>query len=167
MAYRNFDRKYLQHGYPHYAPRIIEHVPNCWFCDTDLKGSNEHIFAKSLLKLLNLEKQKVAPSRYSTIYNTFADKRQEMPLTSVVCGEICEKCNNGWMSQLEIGVQDMDILTPRKHLDLNADEAKLLSRWGTKIAICLNISMPSRLLFDYETRHALVNSMPKNVSVYI
>jgi hypothetical protein len=63
------------------------------------------------------------------------------PLKSLVTGQVCARCNNGWMSQLE--EQARPLLVPlidasREVVDLTEDERAILGRWTLKTAAVLN-----------------------------
>jgi hypothetical protein len=64
-------------------------------------------------------------------------------LGSFVAGRVCASCNNGWMAALESQCKDL-ILTlaygQRRIIDLNDQEALLLSRWTVKTAFVLHTS---------------------------
>jgi hypothetical protein len=87
-----------------------------------------------------------------------------MPISSVLAGEVCARCNNGWMSTLETEVAPVLTASRRRGVVSDAD-ALVLARWFTKTAVALNVSMPFRLLFDAPTRHSLAGGMPSNVAV--
>lgn len=105
-----------------------------------------------------------APMRYSLTYGGVASQRPKVPITSVVAGEVCATCNNGWMSDLECAA--FPLLTSRPQRGpMSVDAATTLARWFVKTAIAINVSMPYRLVFDASTRHAVRYGLPPNVVV--
>jgi hypothetical protein len=160
---RGFDRNLLAAG-RRLEHRVREAVPFCWFCPaTHGRRSREHVFPQWLLRHYGAEQERVAPHRW-TSDGVLGSQRAEMPLSSVVAGEVCEACNSRWMSQLETDVAPVLTAAPRRGR-IPIEDALVLARWFTKVAVALNVSMPFRLLFDAPTRHALADGMPDNVIV--
>ena len=162
---RSFDRRLLtQSGF--LERRVMEAVPHCWFCLTTTNpSSNEHVFPRWLQKALGLEKQTIEPVRILSDLVTTGSKRPIHTLSSLTLGNICQSCNNGWMSRLEASAPS--VLLDNQRGAMTTEQAKVFSRWMTKPAICLNISMPYRLLFDESSRHALADNMPNLTYVFI
>jgi hypothetical protein len=145
---------------------VVVAVPHCWFCPTTTNpSSNEHVFPRWLLKALGLERQTIEPVRILSDMVTIGSKRPAHTLSSLTLGNICRKCNSGWMSRLESSASP--VLLENHRGAMSAEQAKVFSRWMTKTAICLNISMPYRLLFDEDSRHALADDMPSLTYVFI
>ncbi len=164
---RRFDRNLLAEGKP-LAPRVLEHVPFCWFCDAPTgTRSKEHIFPKWLLEHYRAMDEVVHPQRFSlALGGVLASERGARPLRAHFNGEVCAACNNGWMASLEATTKP--ILT-RKPLRgrITDDEAVVLARWFAKTAVNLNVSQPYRLLVDASSRHALATHVPDRFAVYL
>ncbi|WP_291650954.1 hypothetical protein [Clostridium sp.] len=112
----------------------------CIFCD-GTKLSREHIFAQWLLKELDIYDDNVTMSHSSVIGKPVSNRKH--PFSKLVNGLVCEKCNNGWMSQLEGGCQNHII----NLMKMNEIESELkfleghhdtVAKWAFKNAILLN-----------------------------
>jgi hypothetical protein len=69
------------------------------------------------------------------------------------------------MSRLEASAPSILITNQRGRM--TTEQAKIFSRWMTKTAVSLNISMPYRLLFDRTSRHTLSTGMPASTYVFV
>ncbi|MGG3803466.1 hypothetical protein [Metabacillus fastidiosus] len=140
----------------------------CIFCgNTEL--TREHIFAQWLLDEFNIRKVKMGMQHYSS----YGHKVSERPLTpnSLINGLICQKCNNGWLSQIEDRVKPILIAFLKYPSDnlgtLLKEQHKLLSMWTFKTAIILNHASNYRNIvpkrhFRYIYKHRRI---PENVTV--
>lgn len=165
---RKFDRNLLNAG-GKLAPRVMEHVPLCWFCEsTDGTRSKEHIFPQWLLKHHNAMDERVHPIRVSLALGggALASERGERPLRAHVNGEVCGTCNNGWMSALEVSATPV-LTRATGPGSITDDEAFILARWFAKSAVNLNVSQPYRLLINKSSRHALAEHIPDRFSVHL
>ena len=172
------------------AGRVAEFVPVCWFCGIEeAKSTREHIVPLWLQKELGAESQTIAPFRFemSTYLSTSQKElcsesqtiapfrfemstgksthvRSEYSLKSLMCGQVCAKCNNGWMSKLEVAAK-----TPLMALINNQvvedDDLAVIAQWVAKTAIALNASMPYRLLWNRADRHASRFGVPNRTVV--
>lgn len=112
----------------------------CVFCD-GTKLSKEHIFAQWLLKELDIYDNNVSMTHTSFIGIPVSNRKH--PFSKLVNGLVCERCNNGWMSQLEgdcqnhiINFMNMDEFEIElKFLEANYDT---IAKWAFKNAILLN-----------------------------
>lgn len=164
---RRFDRNLLAAGHE-LAPRVMEPVPFCWFCDTRTgTRSKEHIFPKWLLQHYGAMDERVQPHRISmALGGVLASERGERPLRAHFNGEVCATCNNGWMASLETSTKP--ILTRNSiHGRISVEEAAILGRWFLKTAVNLNVSQPYRLLVEAPARHALATHIPDRFAVYL
>ena len=146
--------------------RVMEPVPHCWMCpQTSAKRAKEHIFPTWLVKHLGAAGEVVAPFRMSLpLGGAVVSQRPEMPIGSVLAGEVCAPCNNGWINQLEAEMRPI-LKAERRRGVISDNDALSIARWFTKTAIMLNVSQPYRLLFDAPTRHAVADGMPPRVVV--
>ncbi|HAP90880.1 MAG TPA: hypothetical protein DCR15_14625, partial [Arthrobacter bacterium] len=162
---RKFDRNLIETG-RRLAHRVVEPVPFCWFCD-NIAGtrSKEHIFPQWLLKHHGAMDERVHPIRISMpLGGVVASERGERPLRAHFNGEVCARCNNGWMSSLEVSAMPILTQSPRQGC-ITDDEATTLARWFAKTAVNLNVSQPFRLLVDRLSRHALATGIPDRFAV--
>lgn len=162
---RKFDRNLLATG-NRLAPRVLEEVPFCWFCNAQSgRRSKEHIFPQWLLEHFGAANEMVHPTRM-TAFGELASERPARPLRAHVNGEVCAGCNNGWMSSLEAAAKGILTRRPLRHR-IPSDEAEVLARWFIKTAVNLNVSQPFRLLVDAPARHALATRIPERFAVYL
>lgn len=123
----------------------------CVFCRNDLSGraAVEHIFPQWLLGHLGIP----------TTDQMFQGCGDEAALDideaegrvhgtwSFVEGRICERCNNGWMSRLEVdarpGIEQL-ILGAGRIVALTPPQAALLARWAAKTAFLIANVSPFR-----------------------
>jgi hypothetical protein len=98
---------------------------NCIFCSNQA-GSREHIWTKWVL-----ERQDFGP---------FCLKRAgaaEVNLNKIelTTKSVCEKCNNGWMSELEQKVKPiLERMFDGKPVTIDAEQKHLIAVWVAKIA---------------------------------
>lgn len=85
--------------------------------------------------------------------------------TSLVAGEICAKCNNAWMSALEVSAKPYIISPPDRILD--PAEARMLAQWFIKTAIVINVSHQYRLLWASDRRHDVARQQMPNVAAWL
>jgi hypothetical protein len=162
---RKFDRNLLAAG-NRLAPRVLEEVPFCWFCDVRSgRRSKEHIFPRWMLDHFGAADEMVHPTRM-TAFGELASERPARPLRAHVNGEVCAGCNNGWMSSLETAAKGILTRRPLRQR-IPSDEAEVLARWFIKTAVNLNVSQPFRLLVDAPARHALATRIPDRFAVYL
>ena len=164
---RKFDRNLLKTGH-RLAHRVVEPTPFCWFCgSTSGTRSKEHIFPQWLLRHYGAMDERVQPVRISmALGGALASERPARPLRSHVNGEVCAKCNNGWMSALEVSATPILTQLPRSG-PISEEEALILARWFAKTAVNLNVSQPFRLLVDATSRHDLAISVPDRFAVHL
>jgi hypothetical protein len=140
----------------------------CVFCD-GTKLSKEHIFAQWLLKELDIYDSDVSMTHASSIGIPVSNRKH--PFSKLVNGLVCEKCNNGWMSQLEGDCQ--------KHIInlMNGDEIEseinflnehydTVAKWAFKNVILLNSATNYRQLVPDEHYVTLYSgSIPEGVFI--
>lgn len=145
-------------------------MKKCIFCgDTNL--SKEHIFAQWLLKELSIEAKKIRMI-HTTFFGSPISQREHNFL-NLVNGNVCIKCNTGWMSQLEAEIKTHVInLVYLKNIKdeflwLN-DNSLLFAKWAFKNAILLNNASNYHELIPDEHFDNLYNGkVPDNVFISI
>lgn len=164
---RKYDRNLLSAG-KRLAPRVLEPVPFCWFCNVESgTRSKEHIFPKWLLAHYGAMDERVQPHRISlALDGVIASERGERPLSAHYNGEVCATCNNGWMASLEASAKPVLTAHPLRGR-ITEDQATILARWFIKTAVNLNVSQPYRLLVEATSRHALATHVPDRFAVYL
>ena len=142
----------------------------CLFCQGN-NLSNEHIFAQWLLKELGLESSKVGMV-HMTFFGAPVSEREHNYL-SLVNGRVCEKCNNGWMNDLEIeckphviGLMNMENF--EEELQWLKNNSEVFSRWAFKNVILLNNASNFWALVPESHFQSLYNGkIPKNVFITV
>lgn len=121
----------------------------CLFCDSPA-NSREHVIPQWLSKRMNRRDYKFRAGRYSEQTGAFA-----LPETTALTfktRQVCNDCNNGWMSQLETWFQrhlgflvepDWPLLGEDMVYALR-EEPEPLMRWMIKTAIVFDRALPNR-----------------------
>jgi hypothetical protein len=113
---------------------------SCLFCDRSGAGilSNEHVIPRWLLDHLDLpEDDKLFQGVSSSKTNELITSPRIHSSFNFVQGHVCQECNNGWMSRLEVLAKPL--LVPlidgqRKIEELSASESAIIAKWTTKTA---------------------------------
>jgi hypothetical protein len=122
----------------------------CIFCDTDLsiKGNKakEHILSAHLQRKLGVyDKLSTGKKLYA---NEGVLRDSPIPFRSLVGGQICNICNNGWMNDLDHSVERFLLQARDGSLKIhNLDHADrfLLTRYLLKTAVAfLTVDKPER-----------------------
>lgn len=88
-----------------------------------------------------------------------------MPARSFVAGEVCARCNSGWMSAIEVAFQD--VFTNRHSRPASAADLAATARWFCKTAFVLDSSQNYRSLVPSTLRRQLAVNVPPGVSVHL
>lgn len=163
MRLRGFDCNLAKAG-SLMSARVWEAVPHCWMCESlDSPVTREHIFLKWLVAAFGAQKEMCYPIRHGPRGEIFSE-RAGMPVGALTSREVCQSCNNGWMSVLEGAVKQV-LTNPPASGSISGRTSQNLARWFTKTAIMLNVSMPYRLSFEKDSRHKLSSGMPTGINV--
>jgi len=144
----------------------------CLFCGKQLKGNRsvEHIFPVWLQKKYNLSNDGLLQTHFSENGEVLSDRLHN--LGKHVYGRVCSKCNNEWMSQLEVKSKKIIISLAERTLhfdDLNSDQCLVLARWACKTAYNLHAASNYRAIVpNPHFKHIKDNegSLPKGVWVF-
>ena len=137
----------------------------CIYCDEPGKLSDEHIFPKWL--------QEQFPKRHSmTVHTLTRPEQNESPVDAkmqeriavrkadpydIQVRNVCEGCNNGWMSELQNLTKPLIEEIATGHLrDLSDEERTIVARWAAMTSISLQ-SHGRILSATSEQRNALMN----------
>lgn len=143
-------------------PNMVK--PYCWMCSTNEgKKTNEHIFSISLRRLA--EHNEFDSHRVNAITGEGYDKRNLQKLNSLLAGNVCASCNNGWMNKLEITVTPQIIDVPNRVL--TSQEVQFWIRWIAKISVMINTSQNYRVQWKASQRHYLQYGLPANMHVFV
>lgn len=141
----------------------------CLFCKKKEKLTNEHIIPLWLLTELDLvEKEMIGI--HSSWFGLVKSQRKHK-FSHLLNGLICEKCNTGWMSDLENAVRP--ILTPiMNSIDTNhayqmlINNHELIAKWVFKTAMVLNYGTNYRKLIPSNHFYSLYKSeIPKGIYI--
>lgn len=161
---RAYDNSILK-GNGRLAGRVAESVPVCWFCGVEeAKSTREHVVPLWLQKKLGAESQTIAPFRFEMLTGKLTHARSEYSLNSLMCGQVCAKCNSGWMSKLEVATK-IPLMALINNQVVEDDDLAVIAQWVAKTAIALNASMPYRLLWNRADRHASQFGVPDRTVV--
>ena len=140
------------------------------FCGKTRKRGKEHAFAETLLDALEANREKAVLERRS-VADDSSESQRSHPFGTLVCGDVCEACNIGWMSKMEQSVRTWILgINSKDDLKFPSDSFRLLfSRWALKTACILdrlgtlNEINPeiSRQLHDAPDR------LPERIAVFI
>ncbi|MCR6516307.1 hypothetical protein M4I33_15690 [Clostridium sp. LY3-2] len=131
--------------------------------------SKEHIFAQWLLKELYIHDNNVTMIHESFNGTLISDRKHSF--SKLVNGLVCERCNNGWMSQLEEEVKIhiinlMNIDKIESELKFLNDYHFNVAKWAFKNAILLNNATNYRQLVPDEHYVALYSgNIPEGVFI--
>lgn len=147
---------------------VIYMTRECVFCGgTEL--SNEHIFAKWLLKELQVES-----SNLNAVHTNFfgATKSiRKMRYKNLVNGSVCKNCNNGWMSKLELDCKNhltnlINLNNFEEEFQWMQNNNNILAQWVFKNAILLNHASNYHKIVPHQHFKQLYNrEIPKNVFI--
>lgn len=120
------------------APRTTS--KHCLYCGSSIqKGTTkakEHVLKKSWLEKLGHSRSKLSFGMWSLKLRKHVGSRQQ-PAATLLAGDVCAKCNSGWMNRVD-GAVEASILAlargARLPQDLSTEERRALARWILKTA---------------------------------
>jgi hypothetical protein len=138
-------------------------IKNCIFCGHALRPSGskmphartaEHVFAEWLRRV----SQHLIMNMYTgSVSGEVPELKRRPALTALTMKGVCKKCNNEWMSALEVAVEpimlrvfsgiDIDQLSPA--------EIQTVARWAAKTAITLSYATPQNAPVPLQASHSL------------
>lgn len=142
------------------------------FCGTQLKGNRsvEHVFPAWLQEKYNLSNEGLLQTHFSQNGEVLSERLHS--LGKHVYGLVCSKCNNGWMSQLEVKSKSIIIHLAERSLhfdDLNSVQCLVLARWACKTAFNLHAASNYRAIIPnphFRYIKDKEDSLPQGVSVF-
>ena len=140
----------------------------CLFCGNG-NLSKEHIFAQWLLKELGIMDNDVSMTHMTAIGMEVSNRKHAF--SKLVNGLVCEKCNNGWMSDLEgqcqfhiINLMNMEKLD--EEMNFLKENHETVAKWAFKNVIMLNSATNYRQLVPENHYHSLYQgNIPKGVTI--
>ncbi len=124
---------------------------NCLFCCSgDNELSKEHVIAQWLLNEVGIY-DNILKMYHINTYGMLKSERMQV-FNKLVNGLVCEKCNNGWMSNLEgenketiISFMNLDSLDQIHHaIEFISKNHMMLAKWIFKNAILFNYTVNYR-----------------------
>jgi hypothetical protein len=145
-------------------------MPECAFCPSPaVTKGGEHLWSDWINKILPPLKFKVLRIDEENKPHQFLRRSLDMK-TPVVC----ERCNNGWMSDLEnkhAKPAMADLILSDKLISLSPDRLKSIANFAFKTAVVADhFSIPPRQpFFSTASRHAFAASLdiPRGVQIWI
>jgi hypothetical protein len=145
---------------------------NCIFCGEFKERSKEHVWPRWLQKFVGgSTKGQHTGTHFRLPWPRPVSNRKQSG-ESLVLGNICKDCNNGWMSDLEIEVMPLlkDVITNKCRANTwSKIEAESIAKWSLKTSIVINLSSNYRRIIQdhlikkfYETR-----SVPHSIIIDI
>lgn len=144
----------------------------CIFCNKISKRSKEHIWPKWLQKHLTGDTKSYYRGTHISFSTVSVISDRTQTGESLVFGSICEDCNNGWMSNLEVEFKKifLQIESDYNYLhQLNKIDRQTISIWGLKTAMMINAGTNYRQIipndhFEHLYKH---RTPPRNTKVDI
>lgn len=145
---------------------------DCVFCGNNREKSKEHIWPKWLQKKIAGKTIGKFSGTHISMSSVRVMSQRMQSGESLVFGNVCKDCNNGWMSILENDFKDCFVKIKKdysKMSNLTKKERNLISIWGLKTAMMINSGSNYRKIipkhhFEHLNNHLQI---PKNVKVDI
>ena len=104
----------------------------CLFC-ANPAGNKEHAWPRWLISSVGTDRR--SPTEY---WNTLTAPPKRWHGPEFTTRQVCERCNNGWMSELESAVRaTMGSLVNDLSIRLDEEQQRLLAQWTTKTAMVI------------------------------
>lgn len=116
------------------------------------KRTREHVFGQWIINEMPENLLYFTPHRGGASGEYQSDKRGPMHLKKLQIRRLCDECNNGWMSELEVHAKRM-LFGARR--DLGPSDSRVLAHWALKTAVVLNVSQPAPLVWNEADRHRI------------
>ena len=114
----------------------------CLFCEIELTSSNksnEHIIPQWLLDYLSIREFVIDPTHMTPKGNVVSQRSHT--LNNFLCGNVCQSCNGGWMSKLEVKAKPIliDLIDGSKTvIDYEQKDRCTIAQWALKTSLTLN-----------------------------
>jgi hypothetical protein len=146
----------------------------CIFCQQEGKASREHLWPRWAQGTFEEEERdQLVP--HSIEPHDGPPKTWDAPPFSATLKEVCQQCNNGWMSQIEeeAKVYAEPLIAGKEDLVIDVDAQWAISRWAyLKVLLFERVDKRQRLLPERRYREMYESSLdeptlPANMSVFI
>ncbi len=117
-------------------------IAGCVFCGGG-PLSAEHVFSRRWIERFSPGAtshthelvRSVAPGE-PDVRRTYTTK---LPEGMVVNGAVCERCNSGWMNDLDLAIQPLlNAIVDGEDVPVSADQRRMLATWACKIALVMH-----------------------------
>lgn len=148
---------------------------NCLFCNTKINNKNrskEHAIPRWIIRRFEC-------ANINYIGKTFLDQNstdslvstRNQSISTVLLGNICSDCNNGWMSKLENDILPVfeSLWKAPKWTVLTKEQCMLIARWTFKTAVTMSYSSDFKKIIPIKHIHDFyaTQCLPINATVDI
>ena len=143
----------------------------CKFCDCKKEKSKEHIWPRWLQKnIIGNTKGKFRGSHLALTRGIISERLQSGE--SLVFGDICLDCNNGWMADLENEFRYIYLkiqANKNKIKELTKKERNIICKWSLKTVMMINAGTNYRPIIPDSHYHHFFKyrDLPKDIKVDI
>jgi hypothetical protein len=136
----------------------------CIFCNRVGPLTREHVIPAWVVEILNeLEVGYPGPAwglHYTSGGAVERERQHSVADPTVVVRQVCEVCNNGWMSLLELAVKDKLGAMIRGHsVSLDPKEQLAIATWASKTAIAMEAYEPAMAVTSKDDRRLMVSQL--------
>jgi len=113
----------------------------CIFCKEEKEKSKEHIWPKWLQIEVGGNTKGIYTGTYYSMINPFPHSTRKHVGDTLVLGDVCKDCNNGWMSKLEEDFKPIlsKLLSNKQYItSLTKSERHSIAVWSFKTAMVIN-----------------------------
>ena len=143
---------------------------NCIFCEQYGNKAKEHVWPMWLLDFMG----ETGRGEFTGLHFNFPWSRplsvRKQSIESLVYGNVCNKCNNGWMSELENQCSPLlkDVISNKEKAGpWELREVKLIANWAFKTSVMINSGSNYRKIIGKDLIRVFYNtqSLPQSVTV--
>jgi len=124
---------------------------NCIFCEEYREKAEEHIWPRWLCDFMG----ETGKGEFTGLHFHFPWPKpvsvRKQSIESLVYGNVCKRCNNGWMSELENQCSPLlkDVIeNKRKANSWGSNEAELIAKWSFKTSVMINSGTNYRKIIE-------------------
>ncbi|MBW4462776.1 MAG: hypothetical protein KME47_21440 [Nodosilinea sp. WJT8-NPBG4] len=160
----------------------VQKNQGCLFCGAVDEMSSEHVFPKWLRKYVkNITfhssafldtpsgSNNVSECAESSFYDNKLDSTEKSTAHGFTVQEVCQACNNGWMSQLEEEAKNILVhneqLVIADEMTFDSHQSYLLSLWLFKIWLLVLYKFPSQRVSMFMFRDLMLGKLPEGLII--
>lgn len=119
-------------------------MKSCVFCGIELTKNNrsrEHVIPRWVQEVRGLSAE-ILSAGFGDAISVTIERRMDM--NSFLAGQVCARCNNGWMNELENHTRDLLVRLLGAKVEpeaLSEEESLQLAKWTVKTAIACNSAL--------------------------